>query len=310
MTSLSSLPKLGVGLNYQPGLRAAISALQGSLDFFEITPDLLCRESIRSGERALDYHPGLLDEALEITFDHPIVVHGLGLSIGSAKGWNEGYLRILDELHARRPFQWHSEHLAFLLTTDTAGKPLHAGVPLPLPFTDEALSLLAPRAAQLGARYQAPFLLENFTYYLPGLPNDRGRDEVAFLNDLTELSGCGLLLDLYNFYCNAVNFGFDPYVALERLRLDRVVEIHIAGGASYDNFQLDVHSKTAPEPVWELLEWVAPRAPNLAGIVYEVMEQALTLVGVDGIQSQLARARDIWDKYFEVESRRNAYATF
>jgi uncharacterized protein (UPF0276 family) len=236
-------------------------------------------------------------------------VHGLGLSIGSVAGWNEGYLRILDELSARQPFLWHSEHLAFLLTTDADGRPLHTGVPLPLPFTEEALALLTPRAAALGSRYAAPFLLENFTYYLPDLPSDDGRDEVAFLNDLTERSGCGLLLDLYNFHCNAVNFRFDPYAALSRLRLDRVIEIHIAGGANHDGFQLDVHSKATPEPVWELLEWVAPRAPHLAGIVYEVMEQALTLVGVDGIRSQLARARYVWDKHCAADGRRRNHAT-
>ena len=309
MTTFSSLPKLGVGLNYQPGLQAALESLGDLIDFFEISPDLLCRERVRDGERALDYHPALLDEALQSTAGRPLVAHGLGLSIGSVAGWNEGYLRILDELSARRPFLWHSEHLAFLLTTDADGRPLHTGVPLPLPFTEEALALLTPRAAALGSRYAAPFLLENFTYYLPDLPSDNGRDEVAFLNDLTERSGCGLLLDLYNFYCNAVNFRFDPYAALSRLRLDRVIEIHIAGGATHDGFQLDVHSKTTPEPVWELLEWVAPRAPHLAGVVYEVMEQALTLVGVDGIRSQLARAHDVWDKYCAADGRRRAHAT-
>ena len=308
MTSISSLPKLGIGLNYQPGVRTALGALGDLIDFFEISPDLLCRERMQGAERVLDYHPALLDEALQSTADRPLVVHGLGLSIGSAAGWNEGYLRILDELYARRPFLWHSEHLAFLLTTNSKGQPLHTGVPLPLPFTDEALELLTPRAAALGSRYSAPFLLENFTYYLPDLPSDDGRDEVSFLNDLTERSGCGLLLDLYNFYCNAINFGFDPYGALQRLRLDRVVEIHIAGGANYDGFQLDVHSKAAPEAVWELLEWVAPRAPHLAGIVYEVMEQALTLVGVNGIRSQLARAHEIWEKYCAADRRRSAYA--
>ncbi len=140
MTTFSSLPRLGVGLNYQPGLNAAIESIGDLIDFFEISPDLLCRERVRDGERALDYHPPLLDEALHITADRPLVVHGLGLSIGSAAGWNEGYLRILDELYARRPFLWHSEHLAFLLTTDSSGRPLHMGVPLPLPFTEEALA--------------------------------------------------------------------------------------------------------------------------------------------------------------------------
>ena len=55
MTNFSSLPKLGVGLNYQPGLRSALGSLGDLIDFFEISPDLLCRERVRGGERALDY---------------------------------------------------------------------------------------------------------------------------------------------------------------------------------------------------------------------------------------------------------------
>ncbi len=129
----------------------------------------------------------------------------------------------------QQSFCWHSDHLAFLLTTTSEGNSLHTGIPLPLPFTEEALDLLVPRAAALGERYGVPFLLENLTYYLPGLPAEKGRDEIAFLNDLTERANCGLLLDLYNFYCNARNFGFDAREALSRLRMESVIEIHIAG---------------------------------------------------------------------------------
>jgi uncharacterized protein (UPF0276 family) len=286
---------LGVGFTYQRGLRRQLGAGCDLIDFFELSPDVLCHERVRDGARALEFDAGLLDDALSATAERPIVVHGLGLSIGSASGWNEGYLRVLDELHARRSFVWHSEHLAFLLTTAPDGQPLHTGVPLPLPFTDEALALVAPRAAALGARYaETPFLLENFTYYLPDLPRDGSRDEVAFLNALTARSGCGLLLDLYNFHCNAMNFGFDPKAALARLDLSRVVEIHLAGGALHDGFWTDVHSREVPAPVWELLDWVVPRAPQLCGIVYEVMEEAVPLLGVDAIARQLERAQRTW----------------
>jgi uncharacterized protein (UPF0276 family) len=285
---------LGVGFTYQPGLRDAMGPHWDRLDFFELSPDVLCHERSDGGTRVLEYDQALLADALRGTADRPMVVHGLGLSIGSASGWSEGYLRILDELEARRRFRWHSEHLAFLLTTSPDGAPMHTGVPLPLPFTDEALDLIVPRAAAMGERYGRPFLMENFTYYLPGLPADHGRDEVAFLNDLTERSGCGLLLDLYNFHCNAVNFGFDPYAALARLRLDRVVEIHVAGGAVHDGLLMDVHSREVSPPVWDLLDWVVPRAPHLAGIVYEILEQAVPLVGVEAICRQLERARESW----------------
>jgi uncharacterized protein (UPF0276 family) len=288
-------PKLGVGFTYQPGLRAALPVCQDLIDFFELSPDLLCREGRPGNGSGLHYHPQLLAEALEGCAEKPLVVHGLGLSIGSVSGWNNSYLRILDILHSRRPFVWHSEHLGFFKATDPDGRSLHSGIPLPLPFTEEALDLLVPRAEALGGRYGVPFLLENLTYYLPGLPRDGGRDEIAFLNDLTERSGCGLLLDLYNFHCNAVNFGFDAREALARLRLDRVVEIHVAGGSSHDGFLLDVHSDAVPEPVWDLLEWAAPRTPHLSGIVYELLEQALPIMGVEGIHRELERVLQIWE---------------
>lgn len=299
---------LGVGFTYQQGLQKSMGAGWDLIDFFELTPDLLCQERSVHGERVLDYRQDLLADALRGTADRPTVVHGLGLSIGSASGWNESYLRILDTLHARQPFIWHSEHLAFVLANSPDGRSSHTGVPLPLPFTEEALDLIVPRAAALGERYGTPFLIENFTYYLPDLPADGGRDEVAFLNDLTERSGCGLLLDLYNFYCNAVNFGFDPFAALARLRLDRVVEIHVAGGAVHDGFWMDVHSRAVPAPVWQLLEWVVPRAPHLAGIVYEVMEQAVPLIGIDAICRQLERIHAVWEKHYAAGRRWSAYA--
>jgi uncharacterized protein (UPF0276 family) len=266
------------------------------LDFFEVSPDVLCRERLDGGARVLEYDTRLFEDMLRGTADRPLVVHGLGLSIGSASGWNEGYLHVLDALAARRSFAWHSEHLAFLLTTSPDGTPMHTGVPLPVPFTDEALELIVPRAEALNERYDRPFLLENFTYYLPDLPADGGRDEVAFLNALTEHSGCGLLLDLYNFHCNATNLGFDPYEALARLRLDRVVEIHVAGGAAHGGFLTDVHSREVPPPVWDLVDWVVPRAPHLAGILYEVLEEAVPVVGVDLICRQLERARESWSR--------------
>jgi uncharacterized protein (UPF0276 family) len=235
--------------------------------------------------------PARLEQALRDTEGVPVVVHGLGLSIGSAHGWNAAYLELLDAVHAARPFDWHSEHLGFL-TVETPRGELNVGTPLPMPLTEESLELLAPRGAALARRYGVPFLLENLTWYLPGLPSEGGRDEVAFLNDFVERSGCGLLLDLYNLHCNAVNQGFDALEALGRLRLDRVVQVHVAGGETHDGFLMDVHSQVVPEPVWELLEWLVPRAPHLAGISYELLEEAR--LEPDTVARQLERARALW----------------
>jgi uncharacterized protein (UPF0276 family) len=287
-------PRLGVGITYLGNAAAAMRVAGELVDFFELSPDLLAREVGRGLDRRLIPQPELVERALRDTAGRPIVVHGLGLSIGSAHGWDTGYLALLDAVRARWPFVWHSEHLGFLVVRAADGEELHTGIPLPMPFTEESLALLVPRGTALTERYGVPFLLENLTYYLPGLPSEGGRDEVAFLNDFVERSGCGLLFDLYNFHCNARNLGFDAQAALSRLRLDRVVQVHVAGGGSHDGFLMDVHSKVVPEPVWDLLEWLVPRAPHLAGVSFEMLEEAA--ISPEEVRGQLERLRAIWER--------------
>jgi uncharacterized protein (UPF0276 family) len=286
-------PALGVGLSCASDEPALWEAVAGHLDYVEVTPEHLCRERIVGAGRRMRFVPGALAASFARSAGLPFVVHGVELSIGSASGWNAAYLDILDELWATRPFAWHSEHLSFLLAPgDTPGEPRYAGVPLPLPTTDEALELVAPRAAALVQRYPVPFLLENGVHYLPRLPG--ARDEVDFLNALTELSGCDLLLDLFNFHCNAQNHGFDALAALSRLRLDRVVEIHVAGGVVHDGYLLDAHSGEVPEAVWPLVDHVVARAPRLGGITFEILEAGVTRLGAAGVREQLVRARESW----------------
>lgn len=293
MTDFVPPPVLGVGINYLPNAPEVMSAGQGLLDFFELSPDILCIEEGQGPSRRLVPQAAQVERTRRETAQLPLVVHGLGLSIGSFHGWNESYLRLLDTVWQWRPFVWHSEHLGFLSVETPEGGELVTGIPLPLPYTEESLELLVPRAAAMTRRYGVPFLVENLTHYLPGLPTDGGRDEVSFLNDLVARSGCGLLFDLYNFHCNATNHGFDALEALSRLRLDRVVQVHLAGGGSHDGFLMDVHDTAVPEPVWELLEWLVPRAPHLAGVSFEVLEEAKLAPHI--VRQQLERARNVWD---------------
>lgn len=296
-SALAQLPVLGVGINYQKSFAGILDEHSERVDFLEFNPDALCSWQLRSKGWQLQRNPALYMNFLRIRRHLPVTVHGLSLSIGSASGWNDSYLDILDGLQPEVTFPWHSEHLGFLDVITEQGEYLHAGTQLPMPFTEEALELLVPRVQRIIQRYQLPFLLENTTYYLPGMAPE-GMDEVDFLNALCKRSGeqCGLLLDLYNFYCNAVNFGFDPYTALAKLDMERVVEIHVAGGSHYKGLHLDVHSNHTPEPVWELLKWVLARAPNVKAVVYELLEQALNAVTQEGVCHNLERARHFWQE--------------
>jgi len=168
----------------------------------------------------------------------------------------------------------------------------------PLPATEEAAQLVASRAAAIQSRYGVPFLLENPAHYLADLPADPDiGGEFGLMDRIVALSGCGRLLDLHNLYCNAVNFGFDPKAALTRIPLDRVGEIHIAGGSWSDGFYMDGHDGRVPEPVWELLELTLSRAPWITGVVFEVLEEFVKRLGADGIARELEWARIVWRRY-------------
>lgn len=289
------LPRLGVGINYQKAFSPVVRQRPDLVHFLELSPDALCSWQLRAGRWQLTLNRELFRQFEHVRGDLPVAVHGLSLSIGSASGMSQSYIALLDSLNGTLPFAWHSEHLGFLDLLTAEGEYLHAGTQLPLPFTEESIELLVPRIRWIIEHYNRPFLLENTSFYLPGMDYE-GIDEVEFLNRLCARSGerCGLLLDLYNFYCNALNFGFDPYLALERLDMSRVVEVHVAGGSVHKGFHLDVHSDHVPDAVWDLADWLLPQAPNVKALVYELLEQALDLVTEEGVQANLQRANNSW----------------
>jgi uncharacterized protein (UPF0276 family) len=285
---------LGIGLPYYASMPADFYR-PGSLDFVEITPETLCRQRRDGKAVAIDLVPAQVELAQETCASLPMVIHGVELSIGSAKGWNRAYVEMLDEFQARWPFVWHSEHLGFQTMPGENGATLEMGVPMPLPPTEEAVQLVATRTLAIRERYGVPFLLENPAHYLEGLPTDPEiGDEGGLMRAITERGGCFQLLDLHNVYCNSVNHHFDAFAAIDRMPLDRVGEIHVAGGAWQDGFWMDAHAGRVPERVWEMLEYTLPRTPNVAGIVFELLEENVEPLGPDAIAEELARAREIW----------------
>src|SRR5713101_754643 len=278
---------LGVGLPYFEELPPDLYR-GGAVDFVEITPEALCRQE-RSGLRLL---PDKLARAQETCAALPIVVHGVELSIGSAHGCNAAYLDLLDRFQKLWPFLWHSEHLGFQTIPGENAHSLNTGVPLPLPPTVEAAELVAERSASIAQRYGVPFLLENAAHDLPDLPSDPEiGDDIGLMNAIVARSGCLQLLDLHNVWCNAVNHRHDPFAAIDRMPLDRVGEIHVAGGAWADGFWMDAHDSRVPEPVWDILEYTLPRTPNVGGVVFELLADHAVRLGADVIADELARAR-------------------
>jgi uncharacterized protein (UPF0276 family) len=238
-----SEPLTGIGL----GLRWSFleDALEGpplDVAFFEVSPENYMR---RGG-----YIPEQLERVKE---RYPIVTHGLTMSLGAVDPPADDYLDDLSTEIARVGTPWHSDHLCW----STAGPVvLHDLLPLKLAKTNA--DRVADRLRRVEDRLGLPMLVENISWYAhPGQPE---MPEEDFIVRVLERSGSGLLLDVNNVYVNSKNHGFDPYQFIDRLPLDRVGQIHVAGHEHLeDGMILDTHGAAIIDPVYELLEWTLER---------------------------------------------------
>jgi len=259
---------------------ALLNRITPLVDFIEITPDALATSD---GHRA-HMRPEMLAEYAAVRPDVSLIAHGVGLSIGSFDHWDEGYLRLLDELFTCLHLEWHSEHLACSVV---AGE--NVGTMLPLPRTEEALDLVCERVRLLQERYRVPFLLEHVIHLLPDAPAEFS--PAGFLNAITSRTGCGLILDAYNLECDVYNQGLDVHAFLDELDFGPVREVHLAGGVQRNGFCLDIHSGTTSQETLALGLDIVSRSPGLRVVTYEFLKEAIPLIGHDNICAELKRIR-------------------
>jgi uncharacterized protein (UPF0276 family) len=225
--------------------------------------------------------------------DARLVLHGVSLSIGSTEPLSADYLDVLDELVRRFSPEVVSDHLCFSSFGGHHGHDLW-----PLPLTEEALIHVADRVDRVQARLGRKVTLENPSRYV-AYAADR-MTEWEFLNELAGRTGCGLLLDVNNVYVSANNIGFSAEEYLDRLRLDAVEQVHLAGHTDRGKYLLDDHAGRVCDEVWRLFDRVLHRGleapvivewdgevPELSVVVAEA-EKAADHVGGSRLRSQAA----------------------
>lgn len=269
---MAELPFLGAGVSFRQAWRWEVIRHRCELGAVECIPEDVAGPA---GVRDLQ----LVRDAV------PVLLHGIGLSLGSAEGLDRERLRHTARIAEAVSPPWFSEHIAF-----TRAGGVEIGHLTPLPFTREAVATVARNVAELKRALPGlPVLLENiaYTFALPGAE----MSEAEFVGAVLAESDAGLLLDLENVHANSRNHGYDPIAYLESLPLERVAEVHLAGGIEQQGQYLDTHTRAVPEASWSLLEWLAPRAPVRAVII----ERDDDLPPFDDLLAEVRRAREILD---------------
>ena len=213
--------------------------------------------------------------------DYPISLHGVGLGIGSARGFSEQHLQRVRELASRIEPALVSEHLCWGAVGDR-----HLNDLLPLPLTREALTLVCQRVDRVQEILGRPILLENVSSLLRY--RDDAMSEAEFLATVAARTGCGILLDVNNLYVNQCNHKEDALAAMQAIAPDSVGEMHLAGHLVTPDAVIDNHGDRVTEAVWTLYEAALRRF----GAVSTLIEWDTEIPALEVLLSEARRARD------------------
>jgi uncharacterized protein len=196
----------------------------------------------------------------ELRRDYPVSLHGVGLGLGSARGFPEQHLERVRQLVSAVEPMLVSEHLSW---GAVQGRQLHDLLPVTLDRA--ALALLAARVSRVQDVLRRQILVENVSAYVRYHAD--AMSEAEFLAELVRMTGCGVLLDVNNLYVNQCNHGEDALSALAALRVGSVGEIHLAGHLATEHAVIDHHGASVAEPVWSLYRAALARFGRLPTLV-------------------------------------------
>jgi uncharacterized protein (UPF0276 family) len=237
-------------------------------DFFEVAPENWMGMGGRYARQLRAF-----------TERHPLVCHGLSLSIGGPLPLDPQFLRDLRGFLDTHQVRIYSEHLSY--TTDD-GQLYDL---LPIPFTEEAVDYVAARVSQVQDALGRRIALENVSYYaVPG----QEMSELDFLLAVLEKADCQLLLDVNNIYVNSINHRYDANAFLDALPAGRIAYVHIAGHyEEAPDLRVDTHGADVIPEVWALLD----RAYARCGVIPTLLERDFNIPPLPELLGEMARIR-------------------
>jgi uncharacterized protein len=214
--------------------------------------------------------------------DYPVSLHGVGLGIGSAVDFSAAHLAKLADLAAWIEPVFVSEHLCW-----GAAQGRYFNDLLPLPYSREALHLVAQRIQLVQDALRREILVENVSAYLEAEGGEMQEGE--FLAELAHRTGCGVLLDVNNLYVNQVNLGREALQTIRALPVDCVEEMHLAGHMRRGELLIDHHGDRVAEPVWQLYRAALERF----GPVPTLIEWDTDVPPLEVLLEEAMKARDV-----------------
>ena len=240
---MRTLPR-GSGVSLKPEHFANTQGLREENLWFEVHPE---NYFVQGGPR--------LSQLRSIAESFPISLHGIAASLAGPDLIPEDHLAALKTLCDQVDPVSVSEHFAWSYLNGR-----YLGNLLPAPRTSQVREIILANIDRMQTTLGRQILIENPAHYL-AFSNDI--EEPEFLQDIVQRSGCGWLLDLNNLYISEVNVGLNARAYLDRIDLNAVGEVHVAGHRKDPNdasLLIDSHDGPVATAVWELLDHLFQQA--------------------------------------------------
>lgn len=283
---------LGVGLVATAGLDKLWEEVADLVQVVEVEPQTLWDRRPGGGWELQE--PGF---AWLSGLPVPRIAHGVGFPVGGTTAPDPAGVGLAATSAVRLSACHWSEHLSFN-TVSQAGWTLHAGFLLPPCQTWAGVEAAAAHVGEYRRRLDIPFLVETGVNYLRPAPGELS--DGAFVAHVVERADCGILLDLHNAWVNQRNGRQTVAGLVDELPLERVLEVHLAGGFQLGDHYLDAHSGPVADELLELAAGVLPRLANLRAVVFETLPEDLVAMGSAG----LARVLEALHRLVSCGSRR------
>ena len=289
---LPALPPLGVGAVYWDILHPLFAAHPDLFQVAEIEPSTFWIKApgadgpVRSNPFALERIAGLPQAKL---------IHGVGYPVGGRVCDQDAHLAEQRRWAARLEAPWTSEHLSFNETEDGA-----AGFLLPPCQSEDGVAVAAANIRRRASLLGRPFAFETGVNYLAPRPGEM--DDGAFFAAVAEAADCHILLDLHNLWANARNGRTPVLDVVAALPLQRVCEVHLAGGFEKDGYWLDAHSDLVPPGLLDLAAEIMPQLPRVKAILFEIAPQHAARIAPADLVRQVEALHPLWERIDRQES--------
>jgi uncharacterized protein (UPF0276 family) len=278
---LAALPRLGIGVSTEYGAATATGALD---------VQRLAREHPRWAaflEIGVEAHKGL-DAASRGWLENgrPCTYHFLDVNLDDDDDFDDPWLERVRALVDEMKPAWlcGDAGLWHFGARDRAQMLL-----LPPVLVDEAATDLARGVAQLREATGREVLPEN----PPGAAFVGDLHVLDFFGRVVERADSGMLLDVAHLGMFQRAAGCEALMGLDAFPLERIIEMHVAGGVERNidgyAFVEDTHGTAVLEDTWRIYEHVVAHAPNLRAVVFECEHNAN-----DGVVDGFARIERAW----------------